>query len=105
MTVFYPLHPFHGGGELPVVRRYGNGRVEQVEVETACRRQILPHWMFNQDRCLIRKFVHQAILLEARQAAREVIAADPGLAAPDHALLRRSVLVRYGKTLELGDVG
>ena len=51
MTVYYPLHPFHGGGELPVVRRYGSGRVEQVEVETACRRQVLPHWMTKQDRC------------------------------------------------------
>jgi hypothetical protein len=51
LTVYYPLHPFHGGGELPVVRRYGNGRVEQVEVETSRRRQVLPLWMTNQDRC------------------------------------------------------
>jgi hypothetical protein len=51
VTIFYPLHPFHGGSELPVVRRYGNGRVEQVEVETASRRQVLPRWMTNQDGC------------------------------------------------------
>ena len=51
VTVYYPLHPFHGGGELPVVRRHGGGRIEQVEVETATRRQVLPLWMTNQDRC------------------------------------------------------
>ena len=51
VTIYYPLHPFHGGGELPIVRRYGSGRVEQVEVETPDRRQVLPHWMTSQDRC------------------------------------------------------
>jgi hypothetical protein len=51
MTVYYPLHPFHGGGEFPIVRRYGSGKVEQVEVETASRRQILPLWMTDRDRC------------------------------------------------------
>ena len=51
MSVYYPLHPFHGGGELPVSRRFGNGRVEQVEVESTDRRQLLPRWMTNQDRC------------------------------------------------------
>ena len=51
MAIYYPLHPFYGGGELPVVRRHGNGRVEQVEVATATRRQVLPLWMTSQDRC------------------------------------------------------
>jgi hypothetical protein len=51
VTVYYPLHPFFGGGELPVVRRHGSGRVEQVEVATTTRRQVLPHWMTSQDRC------------------------------------------------------
>ena len=51
MTVYYPLHPFHRAGELPVVRRYGSGRVEQVEVETSIRRQVLPRWMTDQDHC------------------------------------------------------
>jgi len=51
VTVFYPLHPFYGGGEFPVVRRYGTGRVEQVEVKTARRRQVLPLWMTDQDHC------------------------------------------------------
>lgn len=51
VTVIYPLHPFHGRGELPVVRRYGSGRAEQVEVETASRRQIVPLWMTDEDRC------------------------------------------------------
>ena len=31
--------------------------------------------------------------------------ADPGLARDEHAKLRRMMLVRYGKALELGDVG
>ena len=51
MTVYYPLHPFHRAGELSVIRRYGSGRVEQVEVETAIRRQVLPRWMTDPDRC------------------------------------------------------
>ena len=41
----------------------------------------------------------------ARQAARELVAEDPGLARPEHARLRRMVLVRYGQAMELGDVG
>jgi ATP-dependent DNA helicase RecG len=46
-----------------------------------------------------------AVVEEARRDARELVAADPGLAQPDHALLRRMALVRYGKSLDLGDVG
>jgi ATP-dependent DNA helicase RecG len=46
-----------------------------------------------------------AVLDEARRAATETVAADPGLAQPQHARLRRMMLVRYGQSLELGDVG
>lgn len=46
-----------------------------------------------------------AILEEARRDAQELVAADPALAQDEHILLRRMVLVRYGKALELGDVG
>jgi len=46
-----------------------------------------------------------AVLEEARRDAQELVAADPGLAQPDHARLRRMMLVRYGLALELGDVG
>jgi ATP-dependent DNA helicase RecG len=46
-----------------------------------------------------------AILDEARTAAAAMIAADPQLTQPEHALLRQRVLARYGRTLELGDVG
>jgi ATP-dependent DNA helicase RecG len=46
-----------------------------------------------------------AILDEARRDARALVDADPGLAKPAHALLRRMALVRYGKSLDLGDVG
>ena len=45
------------------------------------------------------------VLDEARRDAMEVITADPGLALPEHARLRRQMLVRYGKALDLGDVG
>ncbi|MGD9722446.1 MAG: ATP-dependent DNA helicase RecG [Pirellulales bacterium] len=42
---------------------------------------------------------------EARRDAQLLVAADPGLAQPQHASLRRMALVRYGKSLDLGDVG
>ena len=51
VTIHYPLHPFHGGEEFPVVRRFGCGRVEHLEVQTKSRRQLIPAWMANQDRC------------------------------------------------------
>ena len=44
-------------------------------------------------------------LEEARRDARALVEADPGLARPEHALLRRMAQVRYGKSLDLGDVG
>jgi len=47
----------------------------------------------------------RAVLEEARRDAQAMAAADPGLAQPRHAKLRRMMLVRYGKALELGDVG
>jgi len=47
----------------------------------------------------------RAVLEEARRDAQAMAAADPGLAQPQHAKLRRMMLVRYGKALELGDVG
>jgi ATP-dependent DNA helicase RecG len=45
------------------------------------------------------------ILQEARRDAQEFVKADPGLANEQHALLRRMMMVRYGKALDLGDVG
>ena len=45
------------------------------------------------------------ILEEARRDAQTLTAADPGLARPEHARLRRMMLARYGRVLELGDVG
>lgn len=44
-------------------------------------------------------------LLEARKDALELVAADPGLATAEHHRLRQQVLSRYGRVLELGDVG
>jgi ATP-dependent DNA helicase RecG len=47
----------------------------------------------------------QETLVEARREADRLFAADPGLQLPDHARLRRQMLVRYGEALKLGDVG
>jgi ATP-dependent DNA helicase RecG len=46
-----------------------------------------------------------AVLEEARGDAREMVASDPELSQPEHALLQKMALVRYSKSLELGDVG
>lgn len=45
------------------------------------------------------------VVEEARRDAQQMVNSDPGLASPTHARLRRMMLVRYGKALELGDVG
>ncbi len=45
------------------------------------------------------------VLEEARREAQLLVAADPGLIHEAHLKLRRQMLVRYGKALNLGDVG
>ena len=45
------------------------------------------------------------ILTEARRDAQALVAADPGLSQDQHAKLRAMMLRRYGKALDLGDVG
>lgn len=45
------------------------------------------------------------IVEEARADAQALVAVDSDLSGPEHALLRRMVLVRYSKALDLGDVG
>jgi RecG-like helicase len=45
------------------------------------------------------------VVEEARRDAQGLISADPDLANPDFARLRRMVLNRYGEALDLGDVG
>ena len=47
----------------------------------------------------------QSLLEKARRDAQALVEIDPGLAQPEHALLRRKVLARYGQALDLGDVG
>lgn len=47
----------------------------------------------------------RAVLEEARRDAQTLVAADPGLASERHEKLRRMMLVRYGRALDLGDVG
>ena len=46
-----------------------------------------------------------ATVEEAQRDARALVELDPGLARPEHALIRRMALTRYGKSLDLGDVG
>ncbi|MBL8799539.1 MAG: ATP-dependent DNA helicase RecG [Planctomycetia bacterium] len=45
------------------------------------------------------------VLRQAREDAFALVLADAGLRHPDHALLRRAVLERYGKTLDLAEIG
>jgi ATP-dependent DNA helicase RecG len=45
------------------------------------------------------------LLTEARRDAQALVSADPGLAEEKHAKLRAMMLRRYGKALDLGDVG
>ncbi|HEV3263839.1 MAG TPA: ATP-dependent DNA helicase RecG [Gemmataceae bacterium] len=46
-----------------------------------------------------------ALLQTARRDAIAIVAADPGLRRDEHALLRRTVLERYGRTLDLAEIG
>lgn len=45
------------------------------------------------------------ILAEARRDAFAMVDQDPKMETPEHAKLRRMVLARYGRVLELGDIG
>ncbi|HWA97822.1 MAG TPA: ATP-dependent DNA helicase RecG, partial [Pirellulales bacterium] len=46
-----------------------------------------------------------AVVDETRRDARQMVAGDAGLVDPQHARLRKMMLTRYGKVLDLGDVG
>jgi ATP-dependent DNA helicase RecG len=71
-----------GGGELFGTRQHGLGELRLGDV------------------------LRDADLLQtARRDAFALVAADAGLRDPEHAPLRRAVLERYGKTLELAEVG
>jgi ATP-dependent DNA helicase RecG len=47
----------------------------------------------------------RAVLEMAREDAIALVADDAGLARPEHALLRKCVLERYGATLDLAEIG
>lgn len=47
----------------------------------------------------------EAVLVEAQAVARTLIEQDPNLARPEFARLRKLVVSRYGKALDLSDVG
>jgi ATP-dependent DNA helicase RecG len=71
-----------GPGELLGTRQHGVARMRIADLRT-----------------------DEAVLERSRQDARSLIERDPELAAPEWERLRRLVLNRYGKLLELGDVG
>ncbi len=50
-------------------------------------------------------FADTELLAEAREDAFKLVASDPGLKAPKHALLREAVLRQYAPRLELGGAG
>jgi ATP-dependent DNA helicase RecG len=45
------------------------------------------------------------LLRTARKDAFALVAEDPGLRRPEHALLRAAVLTKYGQTLDLAEIG
>ena len=47
----------------------------------------------------------EEVLQQTQEQARSIISDDPDLADPGLARLRQLVLVRYGKALEISDVG
>ena len=49
--------------------------------------------------------IHREILEAVREDAIALVAEDPGLRKPEHELLRKAVIARYGETLDLGSVG
>ena len=51
VSVWYPFHPLFGKQDLSVMRRFGRGDVEYVELHTRDLRQMVPAWMLDQDRC------------------------------------------------------
>jgi ATP-dependent DNA helicase RecG len=71
-----------GGGEFFGTRQHGLGELRVANLLT-----------------------DTALLQEARKDAFAVVAADAGLRQPEHAFLRAAVLERYGRTLELAEVG
>jgi ATP-dependent DNA helicase RecG len=71
-----------GPGELLGTRQHGVARMRIADLRT-----------------------DQAALERSRQDARALIEKDPELAGEEWSRLRRLVLGRYGKLLELGDVG
>ncbi len=71
-----------GAGELFGLRQHGKGELAVGDL-----------------------MAHFDLLQQARKDAFALVAADAGLRAPEHARLRQGVQERYGKTLDLPEVG
>jgi len=71
-----------GGGELFGTRQHGMGELRFAD-----------------------PIKDQEILRQARRDAFALVLEDAGLRRPEHALLRQEVLEKYGKTLELAEIG
>ena len=50
VSVWYPYHPLYGVHDLSVVREFGCWDVQYVEL-AAQKRQAIPAWMLDQERC------------------------------------------------------
>lgn len=50
VAVCYPFHPLCGKQDLSVLRRFGSGEIEYVELQAAGGRQFVPAWMLDADR-------------------------------------------------------
>jgi hypothetical protein len=52
VSVWYPYHPLYGIQDLSVVRHFGCHDVRYVEL-AAQKRQAVPAWMLDQERCAL----------------------------------------------------
>lgn len=51
VSVWYPFHPFFGQHDFSVMRKFGCGNVEYLDLRSADTRQGVPSWMVDADLC------------------------------------------------------
>ncbi len=49
--MWYAFHPLLGKQDLSVLRKFGSGDAEYLELKGAQVRQVIPAWMLDPDRC------------------------------------------------------